>query len=116
MLKRYIKTDVKMPCKWVPLSTGALLGNLEGIHLPGLFERKGQYIWVPFVDPEDIEILSLVAIWNSGKGAGLSSADIRLWGTRGLSIRPMCIRTVRARTQRKSIYLIVRKGLRSSIF
>jgi len=41
MLKRNIETDVKMPCKWVSFSIGTLLGNLEGIHLPGLFERKG---------------------------------------------------------------------------
>jgi len=41
MLNRYIKRDVKMPYKWVSLSTGAPLGNLEGIHLPRLFERKG---------------------------------------------------------------------------
>jgi len=39
MLKRYIKIDVKMACKRV--SIGAPLGNLEGIALPGLFERKG---------------------------------------------------------------------------
>jgi hypothetical protein len=45
-IKRYIKRYVKMPCKRVSLSIGALLGNLEGIHLPGLFERKGKYIWV----------------------------------------------------------------------
>ena len=37
----YIKRDVKMPCKRVSLSIGATLGNLEGIRLPGLFERKG---------------------------------------------------------------------------
>jgi hypothetical protein len=30
-IKRYIKIYVKMPCKWVSLSMGALLGNLEGI-------------------------------------------------------------------------------------
>jgi len=30
-----------MPCKQLFLSTGALMGNLEGIQLPGLFERKG---------------------------------------------------------------------------
>ena len=36
-IMRYIKRYVKMPCKRVSLSTGALLGNLEGIHLPGLF-------------------------------------------------------------------------------
>jgi hypothetical protein len=41
MLKRYIKRDVKIPCKRVSLSIGALLGNLEGIRLPGHFERKG---------------------------------------------------------------------------
>ena len=61
-----------MPCKQVSHSIGALLGNLEGICLPGLFERKGQYIWVPFLDPADIKILSLGAIWNFGKGTGLS--------------------------------------------
>jgi hypothetical protein len=48
------------------------LGNPERIHVPGLFERKGEYIWVPFLDPENINILSLGAIWNCGKGAGLS--------------------------------------------
>jgi hypothetical protein len=40
-IKRYIKRYVKMPCKWVSHSIGALLGNLEGIRLLGLFERKG---------------------------------------------------------------------------
>jgi hypothetical protein len=41
MLKRYMKRDVKMPCKWVSFSMGAPLGNLERIRLPGRFERKG---------------------------------------------------------------------------
>jgi len=45
----YIKRDVKMPCKWVSLSIGAGLGNLERIRLWGLFERKVKYIWVPFL-------------------------------------------------------------------
>jgi hypothetical protein len=54
------------------------LANLEEIRLPGLFERKGQYIWVLFWDPENIRILSLGANWNFGKGRGLSRADIRL--------------------------------------
>jgi hypothetical protein len=61
-----------MPCKWVSLSIGAPMGKLQGIHLLGLFERKGKYIWVPFLDPEDIKILSLGANWNFGKGTGLS--------------------------------------------
>jgi len=30
-----------MPCKRVSLLIGAPLGNLEGIRLPVLFERKG---------------------------------------------------------------------------
>jgi hypothetical protein len=40
-IKSYIKRNVKMPLKQVSLSIGALLRNLEGILLPGLFERKG---------------------------------------------------------------------------
>ena len=35
--KRY----VKVPCKRVSLSIWAPLENLEGIRLPGIFERKG---------------------------------------------------------------------------
>jgi hypothetical protein len=101
-IKRYIRKCVKMPCKWESLFIGAQLGNLEGICLPGLFERKGKYIWVPFLDPEDIKILSLGAIWKFSKWAGLSGADIRLWGTKDLSIRSRCIGTVIAQTHCKS--------------
>jgi len=38
----------------------------------GIFEKKETYICVPFLDPEDIKILSLGAIWNISKGTGLS--------------------------------------------
>ena len=69
----YIKRYVKMLYKRVSLSIGAPLGNVEGIRLPALFERKGKHnIWVPFLDPEAIKILSLGAIWNLVKGTGLS--------------------------------------------
>jgi len=43
---------------------GDPLGNLKGIRLEGRFESKGKYIWVPFLDREDIKILSLGVIWN----------------------------------------------------
>jgi len=44
-----------------------------GDSLAGTFEKKkGKYIWVPSLDPEDIKLLSLGAIWNFGKGTGLS--------------------------------------------
>jgi len=75
-----------MPCKRVSLSIGALLENLDGIRLPGLFEWKAWYIWVPVLDQEDIKILNLGAIWNFGKGTGLSWADIRLWGTKNYKV------------------------------
>jgi hypothetical protein len=39
-IKRCINRYVKTPCKWVSLSIGAPLGNLEGIHLPGFFLEK----------------------------------------------------------------------------
>jgi hypothetical protein len=71
-IKGYIKRYVKMSSKQVSLSIGAPLGNLDGIRLPGLFDRNGNYIWVPFLDPEDIKVLSLGVIWNFGKGTGLS--------------------------------------------
>jgi len=41
MLKRYIKRAVKMPYKRVFLSIGAPLGNLDGIRLPELLEKRG---------------------------------------------------------------------------
>jgi hypothetical protein len=72
VIKRYIKRYVKMPCKRVSLPIGAPFGSVDGIRSPGRFERKGKYIWVPFLDPEDIQILCLGAIWNSGKGTGLA--------------------------------------------
>jgi hypothetical protein len=48
------------------------LGNLEGVPLPGFLREKKKYIWVPFLDPEAIKILSLGAIWNFSKVTGLS--------------------------------------------
>jgi hypothetical protein len=59
-----------MPCKRASLFIGALLGNLEGCSFAGTFERKEKYIWVPFLDPEAIKILSLGAIWNLVKEQG----------------------------------------------
>jgi hypothetical protein len=60
-----------MPCKLVSVCIVALLGNWERICLLGLFGGKGEYIWVPLLDPEDIKFLSFRAIWNCGKGTGL---------------------------------------------
>jgi len=71
-IKRYIKRGVKMPSKRISFSMEAPLGNVEGIGLPGLSERKGKCIWVSFLDPQDIQILSLGVIWNFDKGTGLS--------------------------------------------
>ena len=71
--ERYVKEIYQKRCKnarkWVSLSIGTPLGNLERIRLLGLSDSR-QYIWVPFLAPEDIKILSLGAIWNFGKGAG----------------------------------------------
>jgi len=47
------------------------IGEPGGDLLARTFERKGCYIWVPFLDPEDFKVLSLGAIWNFGKGTGL---------------------------------------------
>jgi hypothetical protein len=34
-------------------------GEPGGDSLTGTFDRKGEYIWVPFLAPKDIQILSL---------------------------------------------------------
>jgi len=45
----------KRPCKQAALSLGALLGNLERVHLLGL-ERKSKCIYgFLCLDPEDIK-------------------------------------------------------------
>jgi len=46
------------------LSIGTLWRNLEGVHLLGFLREKKNYIWVPFLDPENIKILSQGASWN----------------------------------------------------
>jgi len=46
--------NMQMSCNRVSLSTGVLLGNLEVVHLPGPLREKLKYIWVSFLDPEDI--------------------------------------------------------------
>jgi hypothetical protein len=48
------------------------VGEPEGDSFAGTFERQKKYIWVPFLDPGAVKILSLGAIWNFGKGTGLS--------------------------------------------
>jgi hypothetical protein len=38
-------------------SKEALLGNLDGVRLPGFLREKKNYSPFPFLDPEDIKIL-----------------------------------------------------------
>jgi len=50
-IKRYIKRDVKMPCKQVSLSIQAPMGNLEGVRLLGLFLEKRMVYLGSFLGP-----------------------------------------------------------------
>ena len=68
VFERYAKCPVNGP---LSLHRGPV-GEPGGGPSAGTFERKEKFIWVPFLDPEDIKILSLGAIWNFGKGTGLS--------------------------------------------
>jgi len=54
-----------MPSIRVSLSIGALLGNLEGVRLPGLLREKKVYMG-PFLGPGGIQ-----GIWNFAKGTEL---------------------------------------------
>ena len=87
-----------MPCKRAFLSIGALLGNLEGVRLLGLLREKKEYIWVPFLDPENIKISKSEGPWNFVKEQGCPES-VSQRATKGPSVRPRYIRNVRARTQ-----------------
>ena len=50
-IKKHIKRYVKMSCKRVSLSIEAPLGNLEGIRLQGLFEKKSIVYLGSFLGP-----------------------------------------------------------------
>jgi len=52
------------------LSTWGPVGEPGGDLLARTFERKGLYIWVPFLDTEDIMILSLGPSGTFAKGQG----------------------------------------------
>ena len=52
-----------------------------------------------FLDPEVIKSLSLGTIWNFSKGTGFPRTGTRLWGTKGLFLRPRCIGTIKVQTQ-----------------
>jgi hypothetical protein len=94
--------------KWAALFVGPLLGNLEVVHLLGLWRGEKKSISGSlFLDPEVIKGLSVGAVWNFSKGTGLPWADIRLWGTEGPFVRPRCIRNVRGRTQMQIIVVVV---------
>ena len=68
----WFSREMQIHCKRVSVSIGTMLGNLERFCLPGFLRENGKHIWVLFLDPEDIEVLSLGAIWNISKGTGLS--------------------------------------------
>jgi len=55
----------------LPLHSGPF-GEPGGGSFAGTFERKENYIWGRFLDPEAIKNLSLGAISNFNKGTGLS--------------------------------------------
>ena len=47
-------------------------GEPGGSSFARTFDRQEKCIWVPFLEPEVIKILSLGAVWNFSKGTGLS--------------------------------------------
>ena len=54
-----------MSCKRASLSIGGPVGEPGGGSFAGTFESNEKYIWVPFLDPEVINILSLSEVLAS---------------------------------------------------
>ena len=76
VLQRYANA-----CRPISLSIEAPLGNLEGVRLWGLLREKKYYIWVSFLDPQVIKLLSL----------GATAPRIRYGAQRARLLRPRCI-------------------------
>jgi len=64
---------------------GALLGNLEGVCRE--FWEKGKVYLGSFLGPRWHSDFKFGGHVELGKSTGLTWADTRLWGTKGLSIR-----------------------------
>ena len=43
--------EIQMPCKWVSVSIETLLGNLEGVCLPGFLREKKKIYLGSFLGP-----------------------------------------------------------------
>jgi hypothetical protein len=84
-----------MPCKRVSLSLGGPLGNLEGICLLGLIEKKKDSIsgflsWTQ--RNEDLTSGGHLELWEKGQG----SPELILDYGAQRAIRSRCIGTIRA--------------------
>jgi hypothetical protein len=54
--------DMQMPCRWASFFIGTLLGNLEGVRLPGLLREMNsisEYLCQPGRHPDVTQVLSL---------------------------------------------------------
>jgi len=88
-----------MPCREVSLSIGVLLGNLEGVLLPGRLKEKDSISGFLSWTRRPLRF----QVWGpSGtlvKGQGPSELILDYGAQRALFIRPRCIGTLRALTQ-----------------
>jgi len=65
------------------------------------------HIWVPFSWTQmTLKVKSGVHL-ELQQGTGLPWTDFRLWGTKGLFIRPRCIGTIRVQVQMLTIIIII---------
>ena len=70
-----------------------ILGECEA-----LASLRHRYLGSFFLNPEDVRMLGVGAIWNFAKGTGPSNL-VQNMGHKGLVLRPRCIGPGRARTQ-----------------
>jgi len=53
LIKSYLFCFVFFSATHIDFGIRCYFGNMDGIDWPGLFERKGKYIWVPVLEPKD---------------------------------------------------------------
>ena len=71
-----------------------------------LASLRHAYLLSFFLDPEDIRVLGMGAIWNFAKGTGLLQPSTEYGAQRACQLRPRCNGPERARTQYYSILFV----------
>jgi len=98
--KEHAELVFRITLRLLPLDKNKCLLHL---HTTNVTVTCLPYLGSFFLDPEDIRLLGMGAIWNFVKGTGLLKPSTEYGAQKTCQLRPMCIGPERARTQYYSV-------------